>query len=98
MEDYNLVTRSNELVDYFKSMSLHYRSTNIMHNFGGDFQYSNAKMYFKNIDKLMKYINSKPEYGVKLIYSTPDEYITAIRKEEISYPTKEDDFLPYADS
>lgn len=52
-----------------------------MHNFGGDFQYSNAKIYFKNIDKLMKYINSKPDYGVKLIYSTPDEYITAIRKE-----------------
>ena len=41
-------------------MSLHYRSKNIMHNIGGDFQYSNARMYFKNVDKLINFINSRP--------------------------------------
>lgn len=31
-----------------------------MHNMGGDFQYSNARMYFKNMDKLMNFINARP--------------------------------------
>jgi hypothetical protein len=54
-------------------------------------------MWYKNYDKLIKYVNSKPELGVKLIYSTPDDYIEAIQKEKASYPSKTDDFFPYAD-
>ena len=46
-----------------------------MHTIGGDFQYSNARQWFKNMDKLTGYINKKTEYGVTFKYSTPDEYI-----------------------
>ena len=59
-------------------MALHFWSNNLMHSLGLDFQYSNARMWFKNFDKLINYINSRPEYGVKLIYSTPSEYLKAI--------------------
>jgi hypothetical protein len=31
-----------------------------MHTLGSDFAWSNAPMYFKNIDRLIKYINSHP--------------------------------------
>jgi hypothetical protein len=34
---------------------------------------------------------------MKFIYSTPGAYIKAIREENLSYPTKSDDFFPYAD-
>jgi hypothetical protein len=35
---------------------------------------------------------------MKVIYSTPGDYIRAINKENMTYPTKEDDFFPYADN
>lgn len=59
LEDYNLNIKSQKLVDYFKSMSLHYRSNNLMHTLGEDFHYINGNMWFKNVDKLLKYINQR---------------------------------------
>ena len=56
-------------------MALHFKSNNLMHTLGEDFQFANSRMWFKNFDKLIKYINDRPEYGVKLIYSTPGAYI-----------------------
>jgi len=97
LEGYNLVDKSNTLADYFKSMSLHFRTKNLMHTLGEDFHFANAHMWYKNVDKLIKFINERPEYGMKIIYSTPLDYINAIREEDQSYPTKEDDFFPYAD-
>jgi hypothetical protein len=32
-------------------------------------------MWYKNTDKLIAYINSRPEFGVKLVYSTPGQYV-----------------------
>ena len=97
LEDYNLVDKSLQLVEYFKVQGKHYRTTNLLHTIGEDFHYTNSRMWYKNYDKLLKYINSKPEFGVKILYSTPNDYIDAIQKEKVSYPTKEDDFFPYAD-
>lgn len=68
-----------------------------MHTMGDDFAHANAVMWFKNIDKLIKYINNKPQYGMKFIYSTPGNYIKAIQAEKAKYPKKVDDFFPYAD-
>lgn len=69
-----------------------------MHTLGEDFQYTNSRMWYKNVDKLIKYINSRPEFGVTIAYSTPGEYIAAIQKEKATYPIKTDDFFPYADN
>lgn len=97
LEDYNLVAKAQELVLYFKSQSVHFRSSHLMHTLGEDFHYANARMWFKNIDKLIKFINARPEFGVKLIYSTPSKYIKQIQSESNKYPIKTDDFFPYAD-
>lgn len=43
-----------------------------MHTIGEDFSYSNARMSFKNYDKLIRYINDHSEYGLTLKYSTPN--------------------------
>lgn len=53
LEGYNLDTRSDDLVKYFKSMSAHFRSNTLMHTLGEDFHYANARMWFKNFDKLI---------------------------------------------
>jgi len=71
LEDYNVDVRSDKFVNYFKSMANHYRTANLMHTLGEDFQYTNSRMWYKNVDKLIKYINSKPEYKMKVIYSDP---------------------------
>jgi hypothetical protein len=97
LESYNLDVKSDTFANYFKSMGNHFRTTNLMHTLGEDFHYSNSRMWFKNVDKLIKYINNRPEYGLKIIYSTPGEYIQAIQKEKATYPVKTDDFFPYSD-
>lgn len=51
----------------------------------------------KNMDKLMDYINSHPELNAEVLYSTPSVYLQAINEQKIAYPTKYDDFFPYAD-
>jgi hypothetical protein len=81
MDDYNVVTRSDALVKYFKTMAAHFRTTNLMHTFCEDFLFGNARMWYKNLDKLMLYINSRPAYGVTFKYSTPGAYIKSIRSE-----------------
>lgn len=97
LEDYNLEAKGKQLAEYFRVQGMHYRTTNLMHTLGEDFHYTNSRMWFKNYDKLLKYINARPELGVNIIYSTPDDYIEAIQKEKATYPTKTDDFFPYAD-
>lgn len=54
MGDYNLDIKSKLFADYFKSMANHYRTTNLLHTMGEDFQYTNSRMWYKNIDKLLK--------------------------------------------
>jgi lysosomal alpha-mannosidase len=34
---------------------------------GGDFQYQNAHEYFKNLDKLIKYVNDQVRFRVNSI-------------------------------
>ncbi len=38
------------------------------------------------MEKLMKYINSHPEYNMKLVYSTPSLYMEAVHARTHSYP------------
>jgi hypothetical protein len=98
LEDFNIDTRAKMFADYFKSQANHFRTTNLMHTLGEDFQYTNSRMWFKNVDKLLEYINKRSEFGLNIIYSTPSKYIAAIQKEQAKYPVKNDDFFPYADN
>ena len=97
LDNYNLVAKSEKLVEYFKNQSLHYRSSNLFHTLGEDFHYANARMWYKNVDKLLNYINARPELNVTINYATPGEYLKAINQESNVYPTKYDDFFPYSD-
>ena len=47
-----------------------------MHTMGSDFQWDSAPIYFKNLDKLVNYINeNKDEYNMEILYSTPSIYL-----------------------
>ena len=63
---------------------------------GDDFAYNSAFMNFKSMDKFITYFNSKNP-GIHLFYSTPGEYMNAIRAQQLTWPVKYDDMFPYAD-
>jgi lysosomal alpha-mannosidase len=71
---------------------------------GSDFQYSNSHLWFKNLDKLINYVNdnnknesSNGDKKLNVFYSTPACYLYALNQANITeWPTKKDDFFPYA--
>jgi len=63
--------------------------------FASDFHYENAQVWFKNIDKLIHYVNQ--DGRVNVFYSTPITYTEARNAEDLEWTKKVDDFFPYAD-
>ena len=73
-------------------------TTHLIWTMGSDFQYTNAKGWYKNLDKLIHYTNlGTATHGVNLLYSSPATYTDAKLKQDISWSLKTDDFMPYAD-
>ena len=73
----------------------HYRTNNVMFTMGMDFNYVMAHSWYKNMDKLVKYVTSMAP-DVNVIYSTPSCYLKAVKEYQSSWPVKTDDFFPYA--
>lgn len=57
----------------------------------------NAKLNFKSMDRLIKYFNNIYP-NITLFYSTPSQYIDAIKNLDIVWPTNYADMFPYADN
>jgi len=52
-----------------------------MHTFGADFKWDNANIYYKSLDKLIKYVNSnKDQFNMEIFYSTPSLYVEELNK------------------
>lgn len=74
----------------------HYLTDDVFLLFGSDFQYKAAAWNYENMDNLIEYMNRV--HGDKYIfkYSTPSEYVKAVKSYDITWPTKYDDMFPYA--
>ncbi|XP_053694119.1 lysosomal alpha-mannosidase isoform X2 [Sabethes cyaneus] len=94
----NVDTKVDQFIAIVKNMSSSYRTENIILTMGEDFHYQYAEMWFKNQDKLIKYTNARQANGsnVNVLYSTPSCYLKALHDADITWPTKSDDFFPYA--
>ena len=46
-----------------------------MHTMGSDFEWDSAHIYFKNLDRLVNYINDRKDYNMEIMYSTPSKYL-----------------------
>eukprot|EP01133_Synstelium_polycarpum_P001460 gene1460-1693_t len=93
----NIAERAAAFVAVAQEYATHFRTNNVLIPFGCDFAYMNANMYFKNIDKLIAYINDHPELGLNVLYSTPSTYIEAVNAANLVWEVKTDDLFPYAD-
>ena len=55
--DMNVKERVDEFVQVCCVQAAHYRTSNVMLTMGSDFEYENANLWYKNLDKLIKYVN-----------------------------------------
>nr|XP_016945443.1 lysosomal alpha-mannosidase isoform X1 [Drosophila suzukii] len=96
--DNNVKERIDTFLDFAKTQSQYYRTNNIIITMGGDFTYQAAQVYYKNLDKLIRYANERQANGsnINLLYSTPSCYLKSLHDAGITWPTKSDDFFPYA--
>ncbi|XP_066472931.1 lysosomal alpha-mannosidase [Tiliqua scincoides] len=93
----------HSVVTYFlgtaAAQAKHYRTNHIVMTMGSDFQYENANLWYKSLDKLIKHVNAQQSNGsyVNVLYSTPSCYLWELNKANMSWSVKYDDFFPYAD-
>ncbi|CAL1684554.1 unnamed protein product [Lasius platythorax] len=94
--DYNIDKKIDDFLRYAVVQANYYRTNHIILTMGGDFTYQHAEMYFTNLDKLIRYTNQRNGSSVNVIYSTPSCYLKALNDKKLQWPTKNDDFFPYA--
>ena len=91
------VSEIAEFVNYTKLQSESYATSNLIMTMGEDFNYGNANMWFKNMDKLRNYFNENVDkFGIHIHYSTPSCYLKSIHETNRTWSLKTDDFMPYA--
>ncbi|KAG0461842.1 hypothetical protein HPP92_020318 [Vanilla planifolia] len=93
--DYNVDLRVNDFIDAALAQANLTRTNHIMWTMGDDFQYQYAESWFKQMDKLINYVNK--DGRVHALYSTPSIYSDAKYASNEAWPLKEDDYFPYAD-
>lgn len=85
------------MYNYTVDMSSHYRGNHLLVPMGCDFAFMDARENFKSYDNLIEYFNKKYENDVTLLYSTPSMYLDALKAQNITWPSKTTDMMPYAD-
>lgn len=97
--EFNAATLVNYFLKLAYSQQQYYRTNHTVMTMGSDFQYENANMWFKNMDKLIRLVNEQQANGsrVHVLYSTPACYLWELNKANLTWSVKEDDFFPYAD-
>ncbi|KAL3162416.1 hypothetical protein ABBQ32_010087 [Trebouxia sp. C0010 RCD-2024] len=93
--DYNVQNRVDAFVNASQELASVTYGDDILIPFGSDFQWISAHQYYKNVDKLIHYINK--DGRINAFYSTPADYVALKHQYNHSWPLKTDDFFPYAD-
>ncbi|UJR33645.1 hypothetical protein I4U23_021078 [Adineta vaga] len=96
LHDYNVPERVQAFIDATRNQAKGYATNHIINTMGSDFQYENANEWYKNLDKLIKYVNAQQANGsdVNIFYSTPTCYLYALNQANRTWTTKTDDFFP----
>uniref|UniRef100_A0AAR2JS97 Alpha-mannosidase n=1 Tax=Pygocentrus nattereri TaxID=42514 RepID=A0AAR2JS97_PYGNA len=99
LEDYNVDDLVSRFISISKAQAALYKTNHIVMTMGSDFQYENANPWYKNMDKLIHYVNAQQANGsqVNVLYSTPSCYLQELNLANQTWPLKSDDFFPYAD-
>jgi lysosomal alpha-mannosidase len=95
---YNVDERVYSFINYSIHQAEHFKTNNIMMTMGEDFNYENANLWYKNLDKLISYVQ-KNDSSINVMYSTPSIYTQYVNEDQdLKLSLKTDDFFPYADT
>lgn len=94
---FNADELAKTFINNMKDKIAAYRTDHIFQPWGDDFAFIDGFRDYTNLDKLISYINENYEGEYEVRYSTPSEYIDAIAKENVTWPSKHDDLFPYSD-
>ncbi|XP_033225890.1 lysosomal alpha-mannosidase-like [Belonocnema kinseyi] len=94
--DFNIHRRVAQFLHFVNAQAKSYKTNNVILTMGDDFTYQVANSWYTNLDKLIRYINFYNGTKFNAMYSTPSCYLKALNEEQISWPSKSDDFFPYA--
>ncbi|XP_074275158.1 alpha-mannosidase At3g26720-like isoform X2 [Silene latifolia] len=92
---FNVQERVNDFVAAAVAQANITRTNHIMWTMGEDFRYQYANSWYRQMDKLIHYVNL--DGRVNALYSTPSLYTDAKHAANETWPVKTDDFFPYAD-
>lgn len=96
LEDYDVKSRVDGIVEFALQAYAKAAPTNhYMFKMGSDFQYENANEWYKNLDKLIHYVNL--DGRINMFYSNPYAFTKAQADANLTWTVKTDDFFPYAD-
>ncbi|XP_059158649.1 lysosomal alpha-mannosidase-like [Physella acuta] len=100
LNDYNVDSIVDAAINAINIQATVFATNHLLVPAGGDFNYVSAHFNFKEMDKLIKYVNARQANGsnINFLYSTPSCYVKAVNDDNATWTTKEDDFFPYADS
>ena len=92
---------AEKYANWIKNQSSAYPTKHILHQIGGDFEWSYPDSKYQSLEIIIDYLNQHPELGVTAQFSTPTEYTKAVFEEvknnRIHLAEKTDDFFPYRD-
>ncbi|KAI3813627.1 hypothetical protein L1987_18356 [Smallanthus sonchifolius] len=94
--DMNVEKRVNDFIIAALSQANVTRTNHIMWTMGEDFKYQYAESWFKQMDKLIHYVNM--DGRVNALYSTPSIYTDAKFASNMSWPLRTHDYFPYANN
>ncbi|XP_071952735.1 lysosomal alpha-mannosidase-like [Antedon mediterranea] len=99
LSGYNVDQRVTDFISAVQDQAKHFKTNNIMMTMGMDFEYENAIPWYKNLDKLIKYVNEKTNStNIHLLYSNPACYVKSLNEAGVTWNTKSDDLFPYGDA
>jgi lysosomal alpha-mannosidase len=98
LEDYNVDVKVNNFLEYTMKQANQYNTNSLIMTMGSDFQWSNAHMWYKNLDKMIYYVNQRQITNgskINVFYSTVACYTYALNQANKTWTVKYDDFFPY---
>ena len=99
LHERNSQSKAKEFINHVKKQASFYGTNHTIITMGMDFYFRDATKWFTNLDKLIQTVNSmEREEGVHMFYSSPTCYLKSLHDMRRRWPTKLDDFFPYADA
>eukprot|EP00935_MAST-01C_sp_MAST-1C-sp1_P000879 g879.t1 len=93
--DYNADQWVDQFISSAQTQAANTRTEHQLWALGGDFRYQNAACWYRNLDKLIHYVNKNGT--INAFYSTPSHYVDAKKAANLTWEVRQDDIFPLAD-